>query len=175
MTENQEHKPEEQEVQNEYDIRNAAELLGVSTRTVRQRLIDGELKGYKRQSKYGPKWFIPESEIDIEKAVVEVVPLRKPITATEFKLAMKGALNAAIAERDQEMVEHISQIMDEKLEEKFSEIKGELEQARKLAEDRDQKLVELMRSRLNQEEGVSLFGRIKSFLSFKNDSNAVSK
>lgn len=160
-----EKKEYEQETHNDYDLKTAAELLGVSTRTVRQRLIDGDLDGYKKQTKYGPKWYVPASEIKVEKATIDVVPLRKPISASEFRAAMKESLKAAIKERDQEMVDKLSEVMDQKFEEKLSAIEEELKQTRKMAEDRDKKLVELMRSRMKRDEENNkkgLWGKIKT-------------
>ncbi len=152
--------------QKEYDIKETAELLEVSTRTVRKRLKEGTLDGYKRTTKYGPKWFIPAEEIEVEKAAVDVVPFRKPISSSEFKSAVKESLKAAVKERDQELINRISRMMDHKIEKKLNELNEVIIKTSKLAEDRDKKLVKLIRERRNKEQegkNESILNKVRSF------------
>jgi excisionase family DNA binding protein len=61
----------------EYTIKEAAELLDVSTSTVRRRIKSNELKAEKKSSPYGKQYFIPASEIDVAAAENEIIELRK--------------------------------------------------------------------------------------------------
>lgn len=61
----------------EYTIKEAAELLDVSTSTVRRRIKSNNLKAEKKSSPYGKQYFIPASEIDVAAAENEIIEIRK--------------------------------------------------------------------------------------------------
>lgn len=49
-------------VENNYNIKQAAQILGITVRTVREWLQKGKIKAKKYEG--CPMWFIPESEIE---------------------------------------------------------------------------------------------------------------
>jgi excisionase family DNA binding protein len=44
-------------------VKQAAELAGVSERTIRNRIYSGDIRALKKDGKFGPAYFIPESEV----------------------------------------------------------------------------------------------------------------
>lgn len=71
----------------EYTIKQAAEILEVSTSTVRRRIKSKEIKAEKKESPYGKQYFIPGSELDravMEKDSIEIGQVSKPIDKEEF-------------------------------------------------------------------------------------------
>ena len=44
-------------------VKQAAELAGVSERTIRNRINAGDIRALKKDGKYGPTYFIPSSEV----------------------------------------------------------------------------------------------------------------
>lgn len=155
-----------------YTLKEAAEILDLSTRSVRQKLLDGDLNGYKAKGKYGAQWFIPKSEIDIEVAVEEVIPMRKPISPSEFKTALREALRVSLEESLKEHKEE----MKEELSEKFSkridkleetiktqnqQLEETLERQNDLLKEREHTITEYIRKQ-QEEPDESLWGRIKN-------------
>ena len=72
----------------EYTIKEAAELLDLSTSTIRRRIKSDKIKAEKKETKFGPKYFIPAEEINIattEENVVDVKNINHPVPAEEFK------------------------------------------------------------------------------------------
>lgn len=119
----------------EYTIKEAAELLELSTSTIRRRIKSGQLEANKKETKFGPQYFIPGKEINratSEEEVVEVKETTQPVPIEDFKNNMLRA----VREQNEEMFNH-----------KFNELKEELIEAR---ERQNEHLVEEVTSSMEK-------------------------
>ena len=72
----------------EYTIKEAADLLDLSTSTIRRRIKSNKIEAEKKETKFGPKYFIPAEEINIattKENVVDVKNINRPLPAEDFK------------------------------------------------------------------------------------------
>lgn len=174
----------------EYTIKQAAEILEVSTSTIRRRIKSGEYAAEKKSGPYGEQYYIPGSEIDqavMENESVNISQVNKPVDKEEFvntlieatedkyKSLFEGIANNIIDKIEQQ---------NEKLEgyeEELKELKGQnLQQSKENKEDKkeivqkldkQQQIIEKqseilekqseMIEQLQQEKNQSLFDKIK--------------
>ena len=71
----------------EYTIKEVAELLDISTSTVRRRIKSGELAAEKKSSPYGKQYFIKGENLDIaasENEVIELKQINKPVSVDDL-------------------------------------------------------------------------------------------
>ena len=84
----------------EYTIKEVAELLDVSTSTVRRRIRNVKIDAEKRETTYGEKYFIPAEQFDdvatIENEVVEVKEIESKVCIQEFKKDLLKPLEGMI-------------------------------------------------------------------------------
>ncbi|ACB86499.1 helix-turn-helix domain-containing protein [Natranaerobius thermophilus] len=133
----------------EITVKEAAEALGVSRDTVMRRIRRGEMKAVKREGSYGDQWFIPASELQIYD-MQEVVTVQKSMSPEQVQNIMQKAIR-----------ENIENMKEELREEVREDMKEEMESLKQTIEDRDQKLVENLRNRLDQPNNKSLIEKIK--------------
>lgn len=69
-------------------IKEAAERLGCSDKTIRRKIQSGNLKAEKKNDVYGEQYFIPEDEINVAEQILEVVKVRKEYDVQELSIAL---------------------------------------------------------------------------------------
>lgn len=118
-----------------YSIAEAAELLGLSRKTVRRRIHRGELPAAMEEGPYGPEYRIPAEAINTAQQIIDVVKVERTDPRT---LAL--AIVQALDERDQGLQEEIAQL------------RRQVEELTEALEDRDQQLVEQLRGVLDEKQ-----------------------
>ncbi|MGM0411079.1 MAG: helix-turn-helix domain-containing protein [Bacillota bacterium] len=71
-----------------YTIKEAADLLDVSTSTIRRRIRSGKIYAEKKKTKFGSQYFIPEKEINkviAEEEIIDIKESNKPIPLEDVK------------------------------------------------------------------------------------------
>ena len=104
----------------EYTIKQAAEILEVSTSTIRRRIKSGKLAAEKRKTNYGQQYFIPAKELDraiTDKNVVDIQEVSKPISQEELKETLIQAVNDKQKALIDNAVNKIRQLPDTKIQE----------------------------------------------------------
>lgn len=105
-------------------IKQAAQALGVSEKTVRRMIKDGRLKAYLEPSVYGQQYYIPAEQISSAMQIVEAIKVKKEYSIEEVALA----LSKYFSEKDKkftEIIEKLSQKL-ETIEKQNSELKEEI-------------------------------------------------
>lgn len=69
-------------------IKQAAQALGVSEKTVRRMIKDGRLKAYLEPSVYGQQYYIPAEQISSAMQIVEAIKVKKEYSIEEVALAL---------------------------------------------------------------------------------------
>jgi excisionase family DNA binding protein len=129
----------------EYTIKQAAEILEVSTSTVRRRIKSKELKAEKKESPYGKQYFIPASELDravMDNESVNISQVNKPVDKEEFI----NALTEATEGKYKALFEGIADSITNKIDQQNKEIrqyKDQLEQQNDLIREMKEELKEI--------------------------------
>ena len=78
-------------------VKEAAAILGLDERSVRERLINGQLKGEKKQIGLREKWFVNGAALDniVSKQEIEQLYARDPIAETEDAEFVDATLGAS--------------------------------------------------------------------------------
>lgn len=114
----------------EYTIKKVAEILDVSTSTVRRRINNDEIDAYKKDTEYGPTYFIPASEIDKAVMEKEVVNVSKPVEIEEIKETLLEAFNR----QNKAIINEVMDRVENKLEEHNEAIESQSGQINKQSE-----------------------------------------
>lgn len=132
------------------DIKEAATMLDVSETTIRRWIKSGRLEAELQEGPYGPQYFItPE---DLEKAknyepASIVIQNTSQASQLDLQMAIQGAISEALTK---EMAK-----VEEGIQKEIDSLKSELEDTRKALaiglEERDKKLIEVMRSILEHQ------------------------
>lgn len=118
-------------------IKEAAERLGVSDRTVRRRIKDGSLPAKLKMGQYGQQYFIPVNAIDTAQTITDVVEVKRVHDAQALSLAIVQALeeqNKAFTDELEAMKKEVAASRQE-----ITALREELKQ-------RDEKLLELVKA-----------------------------
>ena len=89
-----------------YTISEAADLLGLSTKTIRRRIKQGEIPATLEPGPYGDQYIIPAAAIDTAQEIIDVVQVHRPTDATTLALIITQALD----ERDKGLQDEIAQL-----------------------------------------------------------------
>lgn len=153
----------------EYSIKEAAEILEVSTSTVRRRIKSGKLAAEKKKTSYGQQYFIPAKELDravTDKEVVDIQEVSKPISQEE----LKKTLIEAVGNKQKALIEGITNSINQKVDEQHQSIKALNKQNKQDKEeiieklDKQQQVIEKqsqMIRQLQEEKNKSLLEKIK--------------
>ena len=114
-----------------YTIAEAAEVLDVSTKTVRRRIHKGEIPAELVDGPYGQQYMIPADAID----TIDVVKVNRPTDATTLALVITQAMD----ERDKGLQDEITQL------------RQQVEELTKTLQERDRQLVEQLREALEEQ------------------------
>ena len=126
----------------EYTIKEAAEILEISTSTVRRRIKSGELEAELKESPYGEQYFIPDSELDqavMDKEVTDIKKLKKPVAKEEIIKAIKEAQ----ANREQELLNKVNNTIEnreERLKQAISARDEKIDQLQESIEELHEKM-----------------------------------
>ena len=102
----------------QYTIKEAAAVLGVSTDTIRRRIRSGRIKADKRSGPYGYIYYIPASELFPAHQVVDVVKVERTLTRHDLESSIGKALEPYFIQQEQK-----DRARDEKIEELTKEVK----------------------------------------------------
>ena len=138
----------------EYTIKEAADLLDLSTSTIRRRIKSGELEAEKKETKFGPQYFIPADEINkatTENKVVDVKNINQPVPVEEFKNSIVRAVQnnntELIDNKIQEFKEGLEQSIERQnrrlMDEVTSNMKDMIKQQNKVISDLQEKVEEV--------------------------------
>jgi len=126
-----------------YSIAEAAELLGLSRKTVRRRIHKGELPAAKEDGPYGPEYRIPAEAINTAQQIIDVVKVERTTDPRTLALAIVQALET----RDQDLQDEVAQ-----LRQQVTELTETLESYRDREAERDRWLVEELRKALDEQK-----------------------
>ena len=133
----------------EYTIKEAAEILEVSTSTVRRRIKSGKIEAELKASPYGEQYYIPKNELNQavkDKEVVDVKDVSKPIDKEQFLNELTDAVNANLSGDMEKVEDNIKESMKRQNEQLQEEIQA-------LSEKVDQ---------LQQQQNKNLWDKIKN-------------
>ena len=118
-----------------YTIAEAADLLGLSTKTIRRRIKQGEIPATLEPGPYGDQYIIPAAAIDTAQEIIDVVQVHRPTDATTLALVITQAMD----ERDKGLQDEITQL------------RQQVEELTKTLQERDRQLVEQLREALDEQ------------------------
>lgn len=122
-----------------YTIAEAAEVLNLSTKTIRRRIHKGELPATLEDGPYGDQYIIPAVAIDTAQEIVDVVKVNRPTDATTLALVITQALD----ERDKGLQDEIMQL------------RQQVETLTRALDERDRQLVMELKQTLDEEREVT--------------------
>jgi excisionase family DNA binding protein len=97
-----------------YSVKQAAEAMKVSTKTIRNRIASGELPAAWEDRGVGmSQWWIPIEALQIAATTVEVIPITRQLTPNEVGQIVQNAVQAAIKQELKPVKEEISQLRGE--------------------------------------------------------------
>ena len=95
-----------------YTIEEVADVLGVSTDTIRRRIRSGQLNAVKREASdipgHGLRWFIPKQSLGMQE-VTDVIQVPHALSLNDFDMIITERLNAILDERDEQLVQLLRQ------------------------------------------------------------------
>lgn len=118
-----------------YTISEAADLLGLSTKTIRRRIKQGEIPATLEPGPYGDQYIIPAEAIDTAQQIVDVVRVDRPTDPMTLALAITQAMD----ERDKGLQDEIAQL------------RRQVETLTEALQERDRQLVEQLREALDEQ------------------------
>ena len=124
--------------EDEYTISEVAQILDVSTSTVRRRIKNGKLKANKRDSVYGPTYFIPQQEINKAVATEEVALVEQKMSKEDIRKAVVEAINSHNRGLIEGITDNINKKIDKQqqvLEEQQETIKQQTEAINELTKE----------------------------------------
>lgn len=129
-----------------YSVKEAAQVLGLSDKTVRRRLDKGEIEGIWHEVKPGLScWLIPKDSIRVSTTTLDTIPLTRAVSLAEVVQAVK----AQMREENALILAENAQIKDE-----LQALRGEVKEGQKRLEksllERDEKLMNFIRERQNK-------------------------
>lgn len=80
-----------------YSVKQTAQVLKVSTKTVRNRIASGELIAiWEERGKGMSQWWIPIESINVATTTIDVIPVTRQLTPMELKEAFRSAIKEEI-------------------------------------------------------------------------------
>jgi excisionase family DNA binding protein len=106
-----------------YTIEEVADVLGVSTDTIRRRIRSGQLQAVKRPADipgHGQRWYIPKRALGMQE-VTEVIQVPHALTLNDFDMMITTRLETILNERDERTVQVIRSELGATLEQALDE------------------------------------------------------
>lgn len=120
-----------------YSVKEAAEILGVTTKTIRNRIEKKELLAVFHDIGVGQsQYLIPKSAVNMAVSTMEVVPLSRAVSVSEIVQAVKA-----------QMMEENASLRSE-----MAEIKASQERIEESLAERDKRLLEVIRAIQERDE-----------------------
>ena len=95
-----------------YTIEEVADVLGVSTDTIRRRIRSGQLQAVKREASdipgHGLRWYIPKRSLGMQE-VTDVIQVPHALSLDDFDAVITQRLEAILNERDEQLVQLLRQ------------------------------------------------------------------
>lgn len=129
----------------EYTIKEAAELLDVSTSTVRRRIKEKEIKAEKKSAPYGKQYFIPASEIDVAAAENEIIELRKVNKNIQVDDLVDKILEES-EKKNREIVDQAAGDIKDLIKQQQKSIKNLSDQVQKLQQRQNKTIIDKMKA-----------------------------
>lgn len=163
----------------EYTIKEAAQILEVSTSTIRRRIKSGELKAKKKDSPYGKQYFIPENEFEqaiAKNEIMEIKNVDKPVAPEVITNRIiraleeqnRGIIEDVLDERIKGLKKHQKEIVEEVLDDKVEKIKRHneaivKEEAQNIAAEINNRIDEKFKDFETKQKNNSILHKIKRF------------
>ena len=97
-----------------YSVKQAAQVLNLSTKTIRNRISSGELPATWEDRGAGmSQWWIPIEAVQIAATTVEVIPVTRQLTPGEVGQIVQNAVQTAIRQELEPVREEIGQLRGE--------------------------------------------------------------
>lgn len=138
-------------------IKQVAELLKVSTDTVRRRIKLKELEAELVVGPYGEQYFLPRSQFSEAMLTKEVVPLTRQVSVADFQAVIQKAIEEAVATATADLKDQV-QRLEEKLDSQTEVMDGHY----KLVDQRLRQIMERNQQRIPDESRGSLWTRLFS-------------
>lgn len=138
------------------DVKTASKILGVSNKTIYNKLRSGELNGEKKKTKYGEKWFMDKEEVKkhknspvTENEVVEIEQINELVSINEFKRDLseihKEQLDKAVKALNEQNKQDKEEII-EKLDKQQEIIEQQSKMIRQLQEEKNKSLLDKIKN-----------------------------
>ena len=118
-------------------VKEAAQILGLSKKSVYTKLRSGQLKGEKINTKYGQKWIIEKEQLEdqakIKNEVIEAKEINELVSKEELLNELSEALNSHNKALINEAVQTITKKLD-KQEQAILAFKNELKEIKEKQE-----------------------------------------
>lgn len=89
-----------------YSVKQTAEILKLSTKTVRNRIASGELTAvWEERGKGQSQWWIPMETVNLATTTIEVVQVTRQLTPLELKETLKSAIREEIEPLKEEITQ----------------------------------------------------------------------
>lgn len=95
-----------------YTLKEAAELLGVSSKTIRRRIQLGEIEAELLDGPYGEQYFLPKVQFKKAAQIIDVVQIRKEHELRDVALA----LSTLMEERDEKLIKQFKDFQEKQIE-----------------------------------------------------------
>lgn len=143
-------------MKNKIGVKKASQILGVSKKTIYNKLRSGELNGEKRKTKYGEKWVLDKEEVKnyknnpvVENEVVEIEQVNELVSINEFKKDLynhhKEQIDKAVKAINKQNKQDKEEII-EKLDKQQEIIDQQSKMIRQLQEEKNKSLLQKIKN-----------------------------
>lgn len=147
-------------MKNEIGVNKASQILGVSKKTIYNKLRSGELNGEKKKTKFGEKWVMDKEEVKnyknspvSENEVVEIEQVNELVSINEFK----RDLSEIHSKQLEEQLDKAVKALNEQNKQDKEEIIEKLDKQQEIIEQQSK-----MIRQLQEEKNQSLLYKIKN-------------
>lgn len=94
-------------------VKQAAEALSVTDKTVRRRIERGEIPAEEYDSPFGRSWIIPVDKLGEATRTVDVVEVEQRVTADDFKRELSDMIDRTVEEKVEKIAEENRRLHEE--------------------------------------------------------------